>query len=216
MSKPLDYLNLKGARVTLEEGCELLNSLSCSTDKSSISNISIEDFFGVHLPVYSSTLFHQTMSKFHGLVVVTYSYNYLSNELLDILQEHSAHSLCTMNVRCSICDPPEQVVSGPSWANLSKRAPKLNVNFVFDGVVSHSHLARILLAEIPVRSISLLSCVLSPPDWRMKPTLTSLLPAYGHVLWVREAIGASYRSITELSKVILEAFCRTAVTPGSS
>lgn len=203
MSKQLDYLSLKGARVTLEEGCELLNSLSCLTNKSFISKINIEDFFRVHLPVYSSTLFLQTMSKFHSLVILTYSYNYISNELLDILQEHSAHSLSTMNIRCCICDPPEQVVWGLSWANLSKRAPKLNVNFIFDGVISHNDLARILLAEIPVRSISLHSCILSPPDWTMKPTLTSLLPAYWHVLQVRETIGASYCSITKLSKVIL-------------
>ncbi|NWR60560.1 FBX39 protein, partial [Bucorvus abyssinicus] len=182
MSKQLDYLNLKGARVTLEEGCELLNSLSCLTNKSFISKINIEDFFRVQLPVYSSTLFHHTMSKFHSLVILTYSYNYISNELLDILQKHSAHSLCTLNIRCHNHDPHEQVIWGVSWANLSKRAPKLKVNFIFEGVMNHDHLARILLAEIPVRSICLRSFYLSLPDWTMKPTLTNLLPAYWHVL----------------------------------
>ncbi|CAM9759712.1 unnamed protein product [Bubo scandiacus] len=51
MSERLDYLNLKGARVTLEEGCELLNSLTCLRDKSFISEINIEDFFRLHLPI---------------------------------------------------------------------------------------------------------------------------------------------------------------------
>ncbi|NXW90291.1 FBX39 protein, partial [Alopecoenas beccarii] len=182
MSKQLDYLNLKGARVTLEEGCELLNSLTCLTNRSFISEINIEDFFGLHLPVYSSTLFHQTMSKFHSLVILTFNYNCISDELLDILREHSAHSLCTLNIKCHIHDPHGQVVWGMSWANLAKRAPKLNVNFFFERVVRHDHLARILLAEIPVRSISLRSCYSSDPDWIMRPTLTNLLPAYWQVL----------------------------------
>ncbi|OPJ78409.1 F-box only protein 39 [Patagioenas fasciata] len=182
MSKQLDYLNLKGARVTLEEGCELLNSLTCLTNRSFISEINIEDFFGLHLPVYSSTLFHQTMSKFHSLVILTFNYNCISDELLDILREHTAHSLCTLNIKCHIHDPHGQVVWGMSWANLAKRAPKLNVNFFFERVVRHDHLARILLAEIPVRSISLRSCYSSDPDWIMRPTLTNLLPAYWHIL----------------------------------
>ncbi|XP_075374540.1 F-box only protein 39 isoform X1 [Mycteria americana] len=182
MSKQLDYLNLKGARVTLEEGCELLNSLSCLTNKSFISEINIEDFFSLHLPVYSSTLFHQTMSKFHSLVILTFNYNCISDELLDILREHSAHSLCTLNIKCHIHDPHGQVVWGMSWANLVKRAPKLNVNFFFERVMKHDHLARILLVEIPVRSISLRSCYFSDPDWTIRPTLANLLPAYWHVL----------------------------------
>ncbi|KAM9218579.1 F-box only protein 39 [Leptosomus discolor] len=182
MSKRLDYLNLKGARVTLEEGCELLNSLSCLTNESFISKINIEDFFSLRLPVYSSTLFHQTMSKFHSLIILTFNYNCISDELLDILREHSAHSLCTLNIKCHIHDPHGQVVWGMSWANLAKKAPKLNVNFFFERVVKHDHLARILLMEIPVRSISLRSCYFSDPDWTMKPTLTNLLPAYWHVL----------------------------------
>ncbi|XP_065503481.1 F-box only protein 39 [Caloenas nicobarica] len=182
MSKQLDYLNLKGARVTLEEGCELLNSLTCLTNRSFISEINIEDFFGLHLPVYSSSLFHQTMSKFHSLAILTFNYNCISDELLDILREHSAHSLCTLNIKCHIHDPHGQVVWGMSWANLAKRAPKLNVNFFFERVVRHDQLARILLAEIPVRSISLRSCYSSDPDWIMRPTLTNLLPAYWHVL----------------------------------
>ncbi|XP_075295960.1 F-box only protein 39 isoform X1 [Opisthocomus hoazin] len=182
MSKHLDYLNIKGARATLEEGCELLNSLSCLTSKSFISEINIEDFFSLHLPVYSSTLFHQTMSKFHSLVILTFNYNCVSDELLYILREHNAHSLHTLNIKCHIHDPHGQVVWGTSWANLVKKAPKLNVNFFFERVMKHDHLARILLVEIPVRSISLRSCYFSDPDWTMRPTLTNLLPAYCHVL----------------------------------
>ncbi|XP_005298982.2 F-box only protein 39 [Chrysemys picta bellii] len=182
MSKHLDYLNLKGARVMLEEGCELLSSLSYLKNKSFASEINIEDFFSHHLSIYSSPLFHQTMSTFRNLVILTLNYNCISDELLDILCEHNAHSLWTINIKCHIHDPHGQVVWGMSWANLAKRAPKLKVNFFFERVMKHNSLARILLAEIPLRSISLRSCYFSDPDWSMRPTLTNLLPAYKHIL----------------------------------
>ncbi|XP_074969109.1 F-box only protein 39 isoform X2 [Phalacrocorax aristotelis] len=182
MSKHLDSVNLKGARVTLEDGCALLDSLSCLTGKSFISEINIEDFFSLHLPVYSSTLFHQTMSKFHSLVILTFNYSCICDELLDILREHCAHSLCTLNIKCHFREPHRHMVWGTSWAKLAKSAPKLMVNFFFERVMKHDHLARILLAEIPVRSISLRSCYFSDPDWTVRPTLTNLLPAYSHVL----------------------------------
>ncbi|XP_009891489.1 PREDICTED: F-box only protein 39-like, partial [Charadrius vociferus] len=160
----------------------LLNSLSCVTNESFLSEINMEDFFSAHLPVYSSPLFHQTMSKFHSLVVLTVNYNCISDEVLNTLREHSAPSLCTLNIKCHIRDPHGQVVWGMSWANLAKRAPKLSVNFFFERVMKHDHLARILLVEIPVRSVSLRSCFFQDPDWMMRPTLTNLLPAYWHVL----------------------------------
>ncbi|NXT58915.1 FBX39 protein, partial [Pluvianellus socialis] len=181
-SKWLDSLNLRGARVSLEEGCELLDSLSWLTKESSLSEMNIEDFFSLHLPVYSSPLFPQTMSKFHSLVILTFNYNCISDELLNTLREHSAPSLRTLNIRCHIHDPHGQVVWGVSWANLAKRAPKLKVNFFFERVLKHDDLTRILLVEIPVRSISLRSCYFRDPEWTMRPTLTNLLPAYWHVL----------------------------------
>ncbi|NXJ72526.1 FBX39 protein, partial [Rostratula benghalensis] len=182
MSKRLDYLNLKGARVTLEEGCELLNSLSCSSSISRVSEINIEDFFSLHLPAHSSALFLQTMSKFHSLVVLTFNYNCVSDELLDVLREHSAHSLRTLNIKCHSQDPHEQVVWGMSWANLAKRAPTLSVNFFFERIIRHEHLSKILLVEIPVSSISLRSYNFSDPEVMLRPILTNLLPAYSHIL----------------------------------
>ncbi|XP_019366851.1 PREDICTED: F-box only protein 39-like [Gavialis gangeticus] len=178
----LDHLSLKGARVTLEEGCELLSSLSYLKNKSLASEVNIENFFERHLAVYRSPLFYETMSKFRNLAILTLNYNCISDELLDTLCEHNAHSLWTLNIKCHIHDPHRQIIWGASWANLGKRAPKLRVNFFFERVMKHDKLARILLAEIPVRSINLRSCYFRDPDWTMRPTLTNLLPSYKHIL----------------------------------
>ncbi|XP_077021722.1 F-box only protein 39 isoform X2 [Tamandua tetradactyla] len=182
MGKHLSYLNLKGARLTVEQGCHVLNSLSYLRNESMASELNIEDYFSHHLSVYSSPQFNRTMAMFHGLMALTLNYNCISDELLENLGENSAGTLRTMNIKCHIHDPHGQVIWGMSWAKLTRQATSLKVNFFFERVMKYERLARILLQEIPVRSISLRSCYFSDPDWSMRPTLTDLLPMFLNTL----------------------------------
>ena len=72
---------------------------------------------------------------------------------------------------------------------LARHATSLKVNFFFERVMKYERLARILLQEIPIRSISLRSCYFSDPDWSMRPTLTDLLPTFRHTLQVGTTLG---------------------------
>ncbi|XP_017706194.1 PREDICTED: F-box only protein 39 isoform X1 [Rhinopithecus bieti] len=181
MGKHLDYLNLKGARLTVEQGCHILDSLSHLRNENVISELNIEDYFSHHLAVYSSPQFKKTMSTFHNLVSLNLNYNCISDELLENLCEN-ASTLWTINIKCHIHDPHGQVIWGMSWAKLARQATNLKVNFYFERIMKYERLARILLQEIPVRSISLRSCYFSDPDWSMRPTLTDLLPTFRHTL----------------------------------
>lgn len=184
MGKHLDYLNLKGARLTVEQGCHVLNSLSYLRNESMATELNIEDFFSHHLAVYSSPQFHKTMATFQNLASLTLNYNCISDELLENLCENNASTLWTINIKCHIHDPHGQVIWGMSWAKLARQAVNLKVNFFFERVMKYERLARILLQEIPVRSISLRSCYFSDPDWSMRPTLLDLLPTFRHTLQV--------------------------------
>ncbi|XP_059524212.1 F-box only protein 39 [Myotis daubentonii] len=182
MGKHLDYLNLKGARLTVEQGCHVLNSLSYLRNESMATELNIEDIFSHHLAVYSSPQFHKTMATFRNLASLTLNYNCISDELLENLCENNASTLWTINIKCHIHDPHGQVIWGMSWAKLARQAVNLKVNFFFERVMKYERLARILLQEIPIRSISLRSCYFSDPDWSMRPTLLDLLPTFRHTL----------------------------------
>ncbi|XP_059763535.1 F-box only protein 39 isoform X2 [Balaenoptera ricei] len=182
MGKHLDYFSLKGARLTVGQGCHILNSLSYSRKESVVSELNLEDFFSHHLAVYSSPQFNKTMATFHSLESLSLNYNCISDELLENLCENNAGTLWTMNIKCHSHDPHEQVIWGMSWAKLARYATNLRVNFFFEQVMEYERLARILLQEIPIRSISLRNCSFSDPDWSMRPTLTDLLPTFRHTL----------------------------------
>ncbi|KAB0367749.1 F-box only protein 39 [Muntiacus reevesi] len=182
MGRHLNYLSLKGARLTTEQGCHILNALSYLRNESTVSELNIEDYFSHHLAVYSSPQFSKTMATFRNLVSLTLNYNCISDELLENLCDNNAGTLRTMNIKCHIHDPHGQVIWGMSWAKLARHTTSLKVNFFFERVMKYERLARILLQEIPIRSISLRSCYFSDPDWSMRPTLTDLLPTFRHTL----------------------------------
>lgn len=187
MGKHLDHLSLKGARLTVEQGCHILNSLSYLRNENLASELNIEDFFSHHLAVYGSSQFNKAMATFHNLTFLSLNYNCVSDELLETLSENSAGTLRTLNIKCHVHDPHGQVVWGMSWAKLARETANLKVNFFFERVMKYERLARILLQEIPVRSISLRSCYFSDPDWSMRPTLTDLLPIFRNTLQVTGA-----------------------------
>ncbi|KAM8819575.1 F-box only protein 39-like [Rhynchonycteris naso] len=182
MGKHLDYLNLKGARLTVEQGCYVLNSLSYLKNESMTSELNIEDFFSHHLTVYSNPQFNKTMATFHNLASLTLNYNCISDELLENLCENNASTLWNINIKCHIHDPHGQVIWGMSWSKLARHTTNLKVNFFFERIMKYEHLARILLKEIPVSSVSMRTCYFSDPDWSMRPTLLDLLPTFRHTL----------------------------------
>ncbi|MEE6468919.1 hypothetical protein FKM82_008420 [Ascaphus truei] len=182
VGRHLEYLNLKGARMTLEQGCAILESLSYFRNVTHATELNIEDFFSHHISVYSNTLFNRIMSTFQNLQTLNLNYNCISDNLLAILRENCSHSLRTINIKCHISDPHGHVVFRMSWTKLAKQAKNLKVNFFFERVIKYNNLASILMSEIPVRSISMRSCFISDPDWSMRSTLAELLPCYRHTL----------------------------------
>ncbi|KAM4699394.1 F-box only protein 39 [Discoglossus pictus] len=182
MGRHIECLSLKGARMSLEQGCAVLGSLTCLHHSSPAKELNIEDFFSHHTAVYSNTMFNQSMSAFKNLKVLSLNYNCISDSLLDILCENCSQTLSTINIKCHIYDPHEQVIWGLSWTNLRNQTKNLKVNIFLERIMKHIHLSRILLPEVPVRTINLRSCYFSDADWSMKPTLTGLMPCYKRTL----------------------------------
>lgn len=154
------------------------------------SELNIEDFFSQHVAVYCSSEFNKTMAMFCNLVSLTLKYDCISDELLKDLCENNSSTLQTINIKCHVHDPHGQVIWGMSWAKLARHTTNLKVNFFFERVMKYEqvmkyeHLVRILLQEIPSRSISLRGCYFSEPDWSMRPTLLDLLPIFRQTLQV--------------------------------
>ncbi|KAL2096099.1 hypothetical protein ACEWY4_008247 [Coilia grayii] len=192
----LNYMNLRGARFNLQQGLEILEAASAAQQhihlsrRLGLATLNLEDFFGHSLSVYNNPGFAQVMHRFKGLASLTINYSCLSEQLLEALAvacrgPDNSGSLRSLTVRCSIHEPHSQVIWGSAWANLAKCCPELRVHMYVERILSPDSLRRILLREMPVRSLSLSSCYFSELEWSAMPALTQLAPLYQHNLQVR-------------------------------
>ncbi|XP_031646411.1 F-box only protein 39 [Oncorhynchus kisutch] len=188
-SSRLGYLSLRGARLNLPQGLEVLEAVAASQQhihlgrRPGITHLNLEDFFSQPLAVFISPAFPQVMNRFQGLCTLTLNYSCLSDELLAALSAacrslDGGGSLQTFTIRCHIHEPHIQVVWGDAWSHLAQRCPDLRVHITVERILDMDKLGRILLREIPLRSLSLTSCYFSEQDWSVKPALTNLVPYY--------------------------------------
>nr|XP_006641177.1 PREDICTED: F-box only protein 39 [Lepisosteus oculatus] len=174
----LDNLNLRGARLGPLQGCELLESIAHQSGKSALSKLNIEDFFPQATAVYTLPAFAHALARFRNLSVLSLSYSCVSDSLLEALAAGCARTLGALHVRCHALEPHGQVVWGVAWARLVQGCPRLRVNFSIERILHADRLLRILLPEIPVRSLGLSTCYFSEQDWTVKPVLTEVLPLF--------------------------------------
>ncbi|KAK6466168.1 F-box only protein 39-like [Huso huso] len=107
-SRHLEYLNFKGARVSLPQGCTLLSSVGHSERNSSISELNIEDFFCMPIAVHAHTFFSQTLARFQNLSKLSLNYACISDEVLETLAASCASTLRTLSVKCHVHEPHSQ------------------------------------------------------------------------------------------------------------
>uniref|UniRef100_A0A4W5PCR8 F-box protein 39 n=1 Tax=Hucho hucho TaxID=62062 RepID=A0A4W5PCR8_9TELE len=185
----LGYLSLRGARLNLPQGLEVLEAVAAAQQhihlgrRSGITHLNLEDFFSQPLVVFINPVFPQVMNRFQGLCTLTLNYSCVSDELLAALSTAcwslgGGGSLQTFTIRCHIHEPHIQVVWGDAWSHLAQHCPDLRVQITVERILDVNKLGRILLREIPLRLLSLTSCYFSEQDWSAKPALTNLVPCY--------------------------------------
>ncbi|XP_043910803.1 F-box only protein 39 [Protopterus annectens] len=176
--KHLQYFRMRDAGLRTEQGCAILASLCHQRESSSVKELDIIDFFGHHISVYANPLFVQTLSKFQNLSVLSLNYCCISDDVLNTLSQKCSQSLLVLRIKCHIYDAHQQIVSGIAWSNLTKNAPNLSVRFYFAKMVRYDCLTRILAHQIPLESLYLLTGNFNEPNWKLKSTLTELIPTF--------------------------------------
>ncbi|XP_063061873.1 F-box only protein 39-like [Engraulis encrasicolus] len=187
----MNYMNLRGARFNLQQGLEVLEALSTAQRHKHIgrrlglATLNLEDYFSQSIPVYNNADFPQIMQRFRGLTTLTMNYSCVSEQLLDALatgcrglDNSGQPMLRSLTIRCHIHEPHGQMIWGNAWANLARRCPELRVHMYVERILNLDSLSRILLREIPIKTLSLSSCYFSEQDWSAKPALSQLAPFY--------------------------------------
>lgn len=151
----LGYLSLRGARLNLPQGLEVLEAVAAAQQhihlgrRPGITHLNLEDFSQT-LAVFISPAFPQVMNCFQGLCTLTLNYCCVLDELLAALSAAGRSlggSLQTFTIRCHIHEPHIQVVWGDAWSHLAQHCPDLRVQITVERILDVDKSGRILLRD---------------------------------------------------------------------
>ncbi|XP_026880299.2 F-box only protein 39 [Electrophorus electricus] len=185
----LSYLSLSGARFNLDQGMHVLEAVAAAqqhvhlSHRPGLATLDLQDFFAQPFPVYNRPNFASVVHRFQGLCNLTLNYSCMSDDLLKALAsccvgQNGAGSLRSFTVHCHVLEPHFQTIRGDAWALLARRCPALKVHMSVEQILAIEWLARILLREVPLHSLSLTSSYFNEFNWTAKPALASLIPMY--------------------------------------
>uniref|UniRef100_A0A674BVC8 F-box protein 39 n=1 Tax=Salmo trutta TaxID=8032 RepID=A0A674BVC8_SALTR len=198
----LGYLSLRGARLNLPQGLEVLEAVAAAQKhihlgrQPGITHLNLEDFFSQTLAVFISPAFPQVMNCFQGLCTLTLNYCCVLDELLAPLSAAGRSlggSLQTFTIRCHIHEPHIQVVWGDAWSHLAQHCPDIRVQITVERILDVDNLT---------------SCYFSEQDWSAKPALTNLVPCYRSCLQDGTSMRAVARRFTVSVSVVSRAWRR--------
>lgn len=157
----LEKVNLRGAKMSLNDGYKVLFSLGYDMAES-MRYLDIEDFFHSRRPIYVFTEFVDCLRQFRYLQELYINYSYVSEDLLETMADNLApNALKRLHIKVHIHDAHDQIILGQSWQALREKCPDCRVDMIFNRVLSSEEHFRILCPQIPLRQVRLyyLRCI---------------------------------------------------------
>ena len=150
----LEEVYFRGARAPFDDGYKILYAMGYNTG-STIEILDLEDFFASRQPVFDLSQFVDCMKYYTRLREIDINYSYISEELLEILAKSlDPNCLKKMYIKVYAHDPHSQVIWGHSWTALSKQCPDLEVNMLFQRVMTFDEHFRILCPQVPLAQVT--------------------------------------------------------------
>ncbi|CAG2251326.1 unnamed protein product [Mytilus edulis] len=100
--RELEVLNLIAARVTLVDGCRILESLGRGAASKTLKFLYMEDMFQTNVIPISISRYRNAMSKMKGLTYIYTNYNTVNGEILRHFAREQKMKTFTLTIDCDI------------------------------------------------------------------------------------------------------------------
>ena len=148
----------------LDQGLNVLSALTDDGRNQTITDLEIRNFVRFSHEVYKQEAYITAMRNFKCLEVLSLNYNFLSDEILEILTENCGHSLRKLYVLVDNLQSFDHVIADKNWARLKAQKTtegKLETLWNLQGIQDWERVTSILQPSLPcVKKIELWHCVL--------------------------------------------------------
>ncbi|KAL5015668.1 hypothetical protein ScPMuIL_005257 [Solemya velum] len=145
-------INLIAARLTLIDGCRILESLGRGASGRTLESIYMEDMFQANVLPFRHRRYINAMRKFTGLRFVHTNYSYLSNELLEIFSDKLGMNLQRMTIMID-SDVSTHSITTAEWNNFVAACPSLRIGLFVCSFAPRSNISSVLVRGIPIDAV---------------------------------------------------------------
>lgn len=145
-------MNMIAARMTLIDGCRLLESLGRGAAGRTLESIYMEDMFQANCLPFRHRRYINAMKKFTGLRFVHTNYTYISNELLDIFSDKLGENLERITIMID-SDVSAHRITREEWNNFVTACPSVRIGLFICSFAPRSNIESVLVRGIPIDAI---------------------------------------------------------------
>ncbi|KAL5015671.1 hypothetical protein ScPMuIL_005260 [Solemya velum] len=145
-------MNLMAARLTLRDGCRILEALGRGGAGRNLDIIYMEHMFQTNILPFRYRRYINAMRKFTGLRFVHTTYNYTNNELLGIFSEQLGQNFLRMTIMIDTYVTTNKI-STDEWKEFVKACPNVGVGVFICSPALRGNIYSVLVRDIPVDAI---------------------------------------------------------------
>jgi len=178
----LDIWDMAQARVAPLPGMTVINAVA-KCNAHNLDTLNMEDFFHARCSPFRIDRYCEIIGKFTNVSSLYTNYNYISDEVLEIMTKSLAKKLKFMSIKVNDTDPHVHRIHSLTWKNLSKACPSLAVHMFLQGIGDFAESSVILAKNMPLTSLQIWSGVPAPDQrWRFDQTVLNLGHNYADCL----------------------------------
>ncbi|XP_076106265.1 uncharacterized protein LOC143074950 isoform X1 [Mytilus galloprovincialis] len=152
--RELEVLNLIAARVTLVDGCRILESLGRGAASKTLKFLYMEDMFQTNVIPISISRYRNAMSKMKGLTYIYTNYNTVNGEILRHFAREQKMKTFTLTIDCDI---NSWVIEPETWTYFKRQCPDTKVIFYIYASGFRHGIQHALPETVPMKEIDIIA-----------------------------------------------------------
>lgn len=152
----LTLINLIAAKMSLTDGCRVLESLGRGQASKTLQTVFIEDMFQAYISPNKHKRYTQAMSKFKSISWIYTNYDTINAQIMKNIANCMGEQFQKLTLTID-CDVSSNIIRSEDWSNFAEHCPNAEVVVYIYASAFKQDVPSILVPGIPLKEIDIVS-----------------------------------------------------------
>lgn len=152
----LTLINLIAAKMSLTDGCRVLESLGRGQASKTLQTVFIEDMFQAYISPNKHMRYTQAMSKFKSISWIYTNYDTINAQIMKNIANCMGEQFQKLTLTID-CDVSSNIIRSEDWNNFAEHCPNAEVVVYIYASAFKQDVPSILVPGIPLKEIDIVS-----------------------------------------------------------